>query len=119
MLIYWRMERFSRQLDQRAKANCMRFNKAKCRVLNFSHRSPMQCCSLVAVWLESYLVEKDLGVLVNSQLNMSQQCAQLSKKASGILTSTRNSVASRTREVIVLLCSTALVKPHLKSHIQF
>ena len=30
------------RLDQWAKAKCMRFNKAKCQVLHFSHNSSMQ-----------------------------------------------------------------------------
>ncbi|KAJ7426595.1 hypothetical protein WISP_14484 [Willisornis vidua] len=113
-------------LDRWPKASCMSLNKATCWVLHFHHKKPRHHYRLEEEWLESCLAEKDLGVLVNGWLNMSQQCAQVAKKASGILACIRNSVARR--EVIFppvlgtgkassqILCS--VLGPSLKKDIE-
>ncbi|PKU39039.1 hypothetical protein llap_10657 [Limosa lapponica baueri] len=67
--------------------------------------------------IENSHEEKDLGVLVDEKLNMTQQGVLAAQKASHTLGCVKRSVASRSREVILSLCS-ALVRPHLEYCVQ-
>lgn len=64
---------------------------------------------LGAELLEGNRVEKNLGHLVDSRLDLRQKHAIVAKKAKSILVCIRKSVASMLREVILLLFCSALM----------
>ncbi|KFV12044.1 hypothetical protein N340_01188, partial [Tauraco erythrolophus] len=105
------------RLERWACENLMKFNKAKCKVLHVGQGNPKHKYRLGRERIESSPEEKDLGVLVDEKLNMSQQCALAAQKANDIVGGIQRNVASRSRDVILPLHS-ALLRPHLEYCVQ-
>lgn len=77
------------------------------------HNNPMQTYRLGAQCLQTCVEEKDVGVFIDAQMNMSQLCVQVAKKVSGILACIRDRASSRSREMIIPMYS-ALVRRDLQ-----
>lgn len=58
----------------------MKLSKEKLKVLHLGRNCPRYQDMLGATEMESSFVEKDLGVLMDTKLNMSQQFALLGKE---------------------------------------
>ena len=63
------------RLESWAGKILMRFNKSKCRVLHLERSNHMHQYRLGANLLKRTSAKKDLGVLVDNRLVVSQQCA--------------------------------------------
>ena len=63
----------------------MQFSGRKSKDLHFGRRNQMHRYRIGGIWLDSSTCERDLGVLVDHHLRMSQQCSAAAKKANTVL----------------------------------
>ncbi|KAJ7420338.1 hypothetical protein BTVI_21739 [Pitangus sulphuratus] len=112
------LQRDLERLKTWAEKNHLKFNMGKCRVLHLRRNNPRHQYKLGAAPLEGGSAEKDLGVLADNKLSMSQLCALEAKTVNGILGCISKNIASRSRERILPLNST-LLRPHLEPSVQF
>ncbi|PKU41465.1 rna-directed dna polymerase from mobile element jockey-like [Limosa lapponica baueri] len=73
------------RLEEWANKNLMNFNKDKYNILHLGKHNPGVQHRLGFTWLKSSSAERDLGVLVDNKLNMSEQSAAAAKKANRML----------------------------------
>ncbi|KAK4816693.1 LOW QUALITY PROTEIN: hypothetical protein QYF61_020401 [Mycteria americana] len=104
------------RLEEWANKNLMKFSKDKCRVLHLGKHNPGGQHRLGSTQLGSSSVERDLGVLVDNKLKMSEPCAAVAKKANRMLgASTRASPA----EIKKSLSHSTQLLPHLEYCVLF
>ena len=82
----------------------IKFNNAKCKFLHLGGGNLKHGYRLGDEWIESS-PEKELGVMVDEKMNLSQQCVLAAQKANHILGCIKTSIAGRLKEVILLLHS--------------
>jgi len=111
------IQRDQDRLERWVHMNLMRFNKTKCKVLHMGWGKPKHKYRLGRERIESNLEEKDLGVLADEKLNMTQQRVLAAQKANCILGCIKGNLASRSSEMILPLYST-LLRPHLQPCVQ-
>ncbi|GAB0179553.1 cAMP-dependent protein kinase inhibitor alpha [Grus japonensis] len=105
------------RLEELAHVRIMKFNKTKCKVLHLSQGNHQFQYRVGNEWIENSSADKDLEILVEEKLDFSWQSVLAAQKANHILGCIKRRVASRSREVIVLLYLT-LVRTHLEYCIQ-
>jgi len=106
------------RLKHRAITDYLKFNKNTCQILHLGWCNPGYMYRFRGKRLDCSPGERDVEILDDSKLNMSQQCALAAKKADSVLGCTKHSIANWSKGMIVLLHST-LMQPHLKSCVQY
>ncbi|PKU47411.1 pol- hypothetical protein [Limosa lapponica baueri] len=105
------------RLEMWVNKNLMKFNEDNCKVTYPGIHNPRVLHMLGSTHPGSRSVERDLGVLMDNKLNMSEQCAAAAKKANRMLSCIKKGITSRDKEVIIPLYS-VLVRPHLEYCVQ-
>ncbi|KAK4810130.1 hypothetical protein QYF61_009525 [Mycteria americana] len=95
----------------------MKFNKHNCRILHLGRSNTGHKSKLGEERLESSPAERDLGVLIGSGLNRSQQRALAAERANPIPGCIKHGITSRSREGIIPMYL-SLVRPHLEYCVQ-
>ena len=101
-----------------ADENRMGFITDKCKALHLERKNQQHTYRLGNSLLGSAEAEKDLGVIIDGEMNMGQQCGEAVRKASCTLSCIHRCISSRSKEVILPIYA-ALVRLQVAYCVQF
>ena len=93
---------------------CMSFNTAKCKVLHLGRNNNRHVYNMNGIDLQAVETERDIGVLISSNLKPSQHCTQAAIRASAILTQISRAFMYRDRKTFL-----NLYKQFVRCHLEF
>ena len=88
------------------------FNVDKCKVMHFGYNNTLASYYIDNTMLPSCTVERDLGILIQDNLKVSQQCFKAASAANRILGMINRTFSHKSRFLIDTLYK-SLVRPHL------
>jgi len=91
----------------------MQFNVSKCKVMHVGQKNPGYLYNMGSNGLQRVDVEKDLGVMISSDLKCSQQCMYAYTKANRVMGMIRRTIAYKEPRIMLSLYKT-LVRPHVE-----
>jgi len=91
----------------------MKFNIDKCKVMHFGHKNTAYSYQMNGHVLQKVDSENDLGVIISSDLKVSEQCAKSYANASRALGLIRRNIRYKQTDVMLKLFK-SLVRPHVE-----
>jgi len=91
----------------------MQFNVNKCKVMHVGNKNPRFSYSISINELQAIETEKDLGVMISSDLKCSQQCIYAYKKAIRVMGMIKRTISYKEPKIMLSLHK-SLVRPHVE-----
>src|SRR5579872_3623035 len=107
------MHRDLELLSEWSKTWGLEFNVDKCKVIHFGRDNPNSVYAINDKTVKVVTDERDLGVTVNQDLKVANQCAVAVKAANRTLGLIKRTFSSRSKDIIVALYK-SLIRPHLE-----
>ncbi len=95
----------------------MTFNSSKCKVLHIGNANLNLEYKMGDIQLKTIVSQKDLGIVISSDLKISKHCIELEKKCNHLLGYIKCEFQYRNKKIVVTLYN-SLVLPHLQYCIQ-
>ena len=96
----------------------MTFNASKCKVMHLGNGNPRDEYKINGEPLQVVESEKDLGVVISSDMKTTKHCIEIEKKCNRLLGYIKRQFVFKNKKIVLTLYN-ALILPHLQYCVQF